>query len=133
MGKDKASGYVQRELDEPVQKVVDDKLNDPFVGHHRGSNGQALWVDPHQTTAGPPATADQARRAFAIISSRRAIRTASDIRITSGDPQATWALTKTEFDRGRYTEDAHMSVADMRNLMPADHLQLRDRRHDHCV
>ena len=35
MGKDKASDkagdYVQRELEEPVQKVVDDKLSDPSI------------------------------------------------------------------------------------------------------
>ena len=39
MGKDKASdkaGYVQRELEEPVQKVVDDKLNDPFIATKKG-------------------------------------------------------------------------------------------------
>ena len=40
MGKDKASKkadtYVQRELEEPVQKVVDDKLNDPFIATKKG-------------------------------------------------------------------------------------------------
>ena len=39
MGKDKASdkaGYVQRELEEPVKKVVDDKLNDPFIATKKG-------------------------------------------------------------------------------------------------
>ena len=40
MGKDKASDkagdYVQRELEEPVQKVVDDKLNDPFIASKKG-------------------------------------------------------------------------------------------------
>ena len=40
MGKDKASekagDYVQRELEEPVQKVLDDKLNDPFIATKKG-------------------------------------------------------------------------------------------------
>ena len=38
MGKHKASDgdYVQRELEEPVQKVVDDKLNDPFIATKKG-------------------------------------------------------------------------------------------------
>lgn len=40
MGKDKVSDkagdYVQRELEEPVQKVVDDKLNDPFIATKKG-------------------------------------------------------------------------------------------------
>jgi hypothetical protein len=40
MGKDKASDkagdYVQRKLEEPVQKVVDDKLNDPFIATKKG-------------------------------------------------------------------------------------------------
>jgi ElaB/YqjD/DUF883 family membrane-anchored ribosome-binding protein len=37
MGKDKASNdYVQRELEEPVQKVVDDKMNDPFIATKKG-------------------------------------------------------------------------------------------------
>ena len=40
MGKDKASDkagdYVQRELEEPVRKVVDDKLNDPFIATKKG-------------------------------------------------------------------------------------------------
>jgi ElaB/YqjD/DUF883 family membrane-anchored ribosome-binding protein len=40
MGKDKASDnagdYVQRELEQPVQKVVDDKLNDPFIATKKG-------------------------------------------------------------------------------------------------
>ena len=40
MGKDKApekaGDYVQRELEEPVQKVLDDKLNDPFIATKKG-------------------------------------------------------------------------------------------------
>ena len=40
MGKDKASDkvddYVQRELEEPVQKVVDDKINDPSIATKKG-------------------------------------------------------------------------------------------------
>jgi hypothetical protein len=40
MGKDKASDqsgdYMQRELEEPVQKVVDDKLNDPAIATKQG-------------------------------------------------------------------------------------------------
>jgi ElaB/YqjD/DUF883 family membrane-anchored ribosome-binding protein len=40
MGKDKASDkagdYVQRELEQPVQKVVDEKLNDPFIATKKG-------------------------------------------------------------------------------------------------
>jgi hypothetical protein len=30
------SEYVQRELEEPVKKVVDDKLNDPFIATKKG-------------------------------------------------------------------------------------------------
>lgn len=30
------SDYVQRELDDPVKKVVDDKLNDPFIATKKG-------------------------------------------------------------------------------------------------
>jgi hypothetical protein len=30
------SDYVQRELDEPVKKVVDDKLRDPFIATKKG-------------------------------------------------------------------------------------------------
>ena len=33
---DKAGDYVQRELEEPVQKVLDDKLNDPFIATKKG-------------------------------------------------------------------------------------------------
>ena len=40
MGKDtasdKAGDYVQRELEQPVQTVVDDKLNDPFIATKKG-------------------------------------------------------------------------------------------------
>ena len=30
------SDYVQRELDDPVKKVVDDKLKDPFIATKKG-------------------------------------------------------------------------------------------------
>ena len=33
---DKAGDYVQRELEEPVRKLVDDKLNDPFIATKKG-------------------------------------------------------------------------------------------------
>ena len=36
MGKDKAGDYVQREPEEPIQKVVDDKLNDPAIATKQG-------------------------------------------------------------------------------------------------
>jgi hypothetical protein len=40
MGKDKDSDkhgdYVRRELEEPVKKVVDDKLSDPFIATKKG-------------------------------------------------------------------------------------------------
>jgi hypothetical protein len=40
MGKEKSSqtsdSYVQRELEEPVRKVVDDKLSDPFIATKKG-------------------------------------------------------------------------------------------------
>ena len=32
----RASDYMQRELDEPVKKVVDDKLRDPFIATKKG-------------------------------------------------------------------------------------------------
>ena len=32
----KAADYVKRQLEEPVQKVVDDKLNDPFIATKKG-------------------------------------------------------------------------------------------------
>ena len=36
MDKDKAGDYMQRELEEPIQKVVDDKLNDPAIATKQG-------------------------------------------------------------------------------------------------
>ena len=36
MDKDKAGDYVQRALEEPVQKVLDDKLNDPAIATKQG-------------------------------------------------------------------------------------------------
>jgi hypothetical protein len=40
MGTQKSSGkelkYVQRKLEEPVEKVVDQKLNDPFIASKKG-------------------------------------------------------------------------------------------------
>jgi hypothetical protein len=40
MGTQKSSGkerkYVQRKLEEPVEKVVDQKLNDPFIATKKG-------------------------------------------------------------------------------------------------
>jgi hypothetical protein len=40
MGTQKTSGkerkYVQRKLEEPVEKVVDQKLNDPFIATKKG-------------------------------------------------------------------------------------------------
>ena len=40
MDKQKSSGkarkYVQRELEEPVEKIVNEKLNDPFIATKKG-------------------------------------------------------------------------------------------------
>jgi hypothetical protein len=43
MTKDAKSGkerkFVQRKLEEPVEKVVDQKLNDPFIASKKGGKG----------------------------------------------------------------------------------------------
>jgi hypothetical protein len=45
MGKRQNTGkdrdYVQRDLEEPVEKVVDDKLNDPFIATKKGEKDAA--------------------------------------------------------------------------------------------